>query len=426
VSATAVIGVSLLGLGAAQPAEPLTFAKAMTAATSRSIDAQRAALAEDQAAADLAVLEHENEAKLGVSGIWGARRPKAAAGSAARDQVYELSLSKTLYDFGRHAARIEQSKSARDVKNLAREEVTEALRYRVARAFAEIAAAERQIAVAADEVDISGAKLKQQQTNYRRGLRPESDVVTAEADVGRAQLGLIRAQDAARTARLSLARLMGVESGPVAGALPAKATALQEPSVWRGLVGRWADFAKTAAATRREREVQALSADEELISATKRPVLSGSVNAQHAASWDDGFGKPQYTGQVELSWDVPWSGMSRDELRRVAIERQDLGLQDASETRARSDQDALGRAALDASAAQWDALVKQRQLAERQLKLVQRRYESGNATATEVSTAESQLVDVRSSQAQLAASMVDAVIDVAEARGVKDVGEVFE
>ena len=191
---------------------PLTFEAALTAALSRSLEAQRASLAVEQAAADLAVLSYEERPAPEPFRHLG-RPPAEGRGPDRRRRPQRRHLrrpgQRDALRFGRHAARIEQGAAVRDVKTLAKDEVADALRYKVARTYAGVLATERVVTIADDQVRVSSGKLDQQRANYRKGLRPESDVVSSEVDLGRARLDPRARAGRPRATRLALALLMG-------------------------------------------------------------------------------------------------------------------------------------------------------------------------------------------------------------------------
>jgi hypothetical protein len=219
---------------------------------------------------------------------------------------------------------------------------------------------------------------------------------------------------------------MGVDAAQVLAApLPGGTLSPHDPAAWRSLVASWTAFGKSAADRRRERETTALGEDEDLVHATKRPLLSAGLTAQRAGVWGT---EPAnvYSGQVQLSWDVPWSGMSRDELHRIGLRRQDLELQEQQDMKARRDRDAAAQESFRAGEAQWTALAAQVELAARQHELALRRYETGKASAFEVSTAEADLLASQLDLIKLQNALALSLIDIAQARAVTDFGGVFK
>jgi len=424
----AVVGLSGLP-SVGQAAEELTFTKVLRLGLERSLEAKRAALAVQLAADDRRVLSYENDPRLALSGNWSESRPRSqapAADGAARNQVYVAQLNATLYDFGRHGTRMDRAGYAEQVQRLAETEVAESLRYAIARGYAAVLAAERIAQVATEQLAVDAAQLKEQRLNYQRGLRPESDVVMAEVTLGRADLALVRAQDASRAARIALGFLIGEGQQPLlVGAVPLTSLRLGDTVRWQQLLAAWQEFAKGAAQLRREQETKALSSDEELIAAVQRPLLQGSVAATRSGAWTGGQ-RQLYSGQVGLSWDLPWNGMARDEKRRIATRRQALSVQDEIDHKARSDLDAVAREQFRAAQNQLTALNTQVRLIAREHELVQRRYQAGKASALEVSATDADLLTQRLAVVTTLNALTLSVIDVAQARAVADLEGVFK
>jgi len=420
-------GLSVLP-GTGHAAEALTFTRVLRLGLERSLEAKRAALALQLAADDLRVLSYENDPRLALSGNWSDSRPRnqaLTAEGAARNQVYVAQLNATLYDFGRHDLRMDRAGYAEQVQRLAEAEVAESLRYAIARSYAGVLAAERIAQVATEQLAVDSAGLKEQRLNYQRGLRPESDVVMAEVTLGRSNLALVRAQDASRAARVALSFLIGEEQQPLlAGAVPTTSLRLSDTGHWQQLLATWHEFGKSAAQLRREQEAKALSSDEELIDAVRRPLLQGSVAATRSGAWTGGQ-RQLYSGQVGLSWDLPWNGMARDERRRIVTRRQALGVQDEIDHKARSDLDAMAREQFRAAQNQLIALNAQVRLIAREHDLVQRRYQAGKASALEVSATDADLLTQRLAVVTTLNALTLSVIDVAQARAVAVLEGVF-
>lgn len=450
-----IVSALTLTSGAARAqSPPLTFADALRIAAAQSLDAKRAALAIDLAAVDRALVDYEDDARVNVFGTLSVRYGELSAGAASssagstraaatpdlynqlalaksklsfsKSQAYGTQLSRTLYDFGRHDARVGQADAAQAVKELQANEVTEALRFKVARAYAGVAGLERLAKLAFDQLKVSEDKLSEQRRNYQRGLRPESDVVTAEVEAGRARIARDKALTDVRAARLALAQTLGMALDLDKLTLAPGAYAVRDPRALAQIVQTWQAQQKSAAMARREKERQALDADLSLVDANKRPTVSGALTAQEGAPLaNQPDFKPLVTGSVGISWDVPWNGMSRDEVRRVAIRRQDLDVQEAAELRQRTDKDAAAREALTVGAEQWDALGRQLGLLERQRKMVQSRYELGKASALELGQSEADLVSMRADVTRLGNTLLAATLDVAEAHAVADLDALF-
>lgn len=411
----------------------LTYEAVLQAALTRSRVRERSQVAFDLVSADIDVLKHENDPRLILSGTLSEMRPPTTnllgntiANANRSGSTFALQLTGVLYDFGRHAARLAQSESQRELRSLSLEETSLLIRYRVARGYTMLLGAERALAVALEQVRITQDKLAQQRSNYRKGLRAESEVVASELDLGRARITMARTQAEVRSIRQSIASLMNVPGEAIAQAVvPDHLLELKPPDVWKSLMTTWgARLEKSVAEERRAKEVQALQYDEAMVSLMQRPTLSGSVTAQHLQPWM-GQSRDIYLGQIQLSWDIPWSHIARDEMHRLSLRKRDLTLLGETELEDRRDLEARARMAFDDALDQWQASQEQTELAARQRKLVKSRYDTGKASALELSSAEADLLSQRLDLVKLQNTMALALIDCAEARGVTDVGGIF-
>lgn len=447
---SAVLLAAVLFASSLARAAPVTYEEAFAQAKAQSVDAKRAAITQQLAAIDRDLVAYSDDPRVNVSGAWSARwgvpnssgsSPRTPAKAAeinavkpfetwafTKDQTYAAQVSAMLYDWGRYDAALVRANAAVEAKTLAVDELDEVLRYKVARAYAAVAAADRVITVTAAQVAIAAKKLAAQTSNYQHGLRPESDVVTAEVEVGRARLADERAHLDAEGTRVALAVLMGggVDPNALEIARSGGAGGLDVNGIVT-VADQWAKTARPAAVQRREKERAVLDADSVALDVATKPTLTGAVGIQEAGTLSSKPAwKPALTSQVAIGWDVPWNGMRRDQDRRIAMQRQDLALQDEADARVRSDKEKIAHAVLAAGVRQWGALEKQLVLIEKQKTLVQRRYEQGKASAIELGASEADLASFRLEQVKVVNTQVAAALDVAEARGATDLGSLFQ
>jgi outer membrane protein TolC len=416
-------------------AETLTFEKAVEIALGNAFDVRRADVGLALAEANQAILSHELDPRWVLSGSMSELRPRNTnllmnnVGNAARTgSAVSLQLTGVIYDFGRHAARMAQAERQKEMQALTREDVTLSLRFRVARAYAAWVEAERMLLISEEQIKISESRVSQQEVNYRKGLRPEHEVVAAQLDLGRAKLVRERSLTEVLRARQRLADLINNKNATGSTGslrLPKHLLKPQSPHAWDGLVKiSSGDLGLTPSDNRRAKEVEALSHEEELIRRNRRPTLSGSIQAQHIIPWE-GKGRDLVSGQIQLSWDIPWNGMDRDEIRRVSLRRQDLNLATEEEAQSRRERELQALLTWQMARAQWQGIQRQVELTKKQRDLIQRRYASGKASALELSSAEADDVSQQLELIRLQSTLAMAFIDIAEARGIQDLGGVF-
>ena len=412
--------------------EELSFGALLQFATSHSLETQRASVARELAALDQRVLSHENDPHMVLRGTWSDHLPRnntpplGASSGAFRDQVYEAQLTANLYDFGRHSTHMDQASYAEQVSKLTQAEIIEALRFQIARAFAGVLAAERSLKVTAEQVQLEVAKLSQVRADYERGLRPESDVVSAELTLGRAKLAESLASSNTKNARLKLAVTISDDHQYFSNApISAHLLAIPQSETLEQILSKWREFYPSASEIRSEMQLKALIAEEELISANQRPQLQGGLGVVQSGAWGS-YQQPYYNAFVGLSWDVPWNELARDERLRIGQKRLDLEIQTKEVLKTKSDLDHLAREQFVTAKIQARQLKDQLQRAMRLQDLVYKRYITGKASALEVSAAAGEVLGQKLALLDQLNIMLLSVIDVAEARAERDIARIFE
>lgn len=418
-----LLGFTLGGMAARRaPAQDLSlsYADALARAKAHAIDVRIAKSKSLTAEQARELASYEDDPTIKLSATTGAvyREPpthQANTDDLTREQSYGLSIGVPLFDFGRQAAREETADGAAKVAAIDADGAEADLRFAVGRAYLDLWSAARTMAVAQQQTQVAQRKLATQTRNYKQGLRPESDVVTAEVDLGRAEIARLNSGEALAAAKARLAELTGSQGDVLATAKPASALA--------PIVAAWADGGQTPDERRQAAEAEVLSAELAALRARRRPVLDAVLSAEESGTLSPL--RTTTSGQLRLTWDVPWSGMGRAEEAGLAKRRETLALQVDATQRARRLTAQLGRDALAASIRLAEALDGQQKLAERQLQLVAKRYEAGQASALEVSTAENTLLTLRLDQIRAGDAAVRAALNVAEAQGVSDLEALF-
>jgi outer membrane protein len=126
----------------------------------------------------------------------------------------KLSLDQLLFDFGRTSAAVREANlnviAARERLRLAQGNVV----YQVRVSFYELVKAEALLRAAEEEVKQFGARLEQTRVMHEVGRLTGYEVTKSEVNLGNAQAGLLKAQNALSTARASLNRAMGLAEDP--------------------------------------------------------------------------------------------------------------------------------------------------------------------------------------------------------------------
>ncbi len=408
---------------------PLTLNSAVSQALSQSLEAKRAALKLEQAKINAAVVDASNDPSLGLSGAWGARWQKRTDNSPPsfeeRSTIhsYGLQMRYNLIDFGRQNSKELSASSQLKLQDLAKEEADEKIFWSVVRAYQDISTSERILEITREQKTISENRLSEQNKNYRQGLRPESDVVTAEVDVGKAKIALQNSLNQVFLAKQALAQLINSENPNPSldfSVIKGNVTAVS-PTYWDSLIKEIEQ--KSPPATTSQKIIsasrEALSADEHAIDASTKPVLGTLISAEYSGEGDWSPLRPAASGQLQLTWDIPWNGMSRLSRQSLAINKQDLDLREKSIQQSMRQNEIHARTLFSQTKILHESMQGQAKLVSRQYQLVQNRYQVGQASALDLSAAENALVILKLDQVRLSSNIAGAIIDLAEARGVR-------
>ncbi len=407
----------------------IKLSDAVTQALSNSLDAKRAALKLDQAEINAAVVDASNDPTLGLSGAWGVRWQKRTDNSPARFEEqskihsYGAQLRYNLLDFGRQNAKETSAASQIKLQSLAKEEADEQIFWLVVRAYQEVATNERILEITKEQLSISENRLTEQNKNYRQGLRPESDVVTAEVDVGKAKIALQNAMNNVLLSKQDLAQLMS----------PASSTATLDFSVARGHISAssttsWDELIKEIESRSTEVTIDqkivsanrdALKAEEDAIDSSNKPFFGALISAEYSGEGGWSPMRPAASGQLQLTWDIPWKGMTRLSRQSLAINRKDLEFREKDLQQTLQQSETYARTLITQTKTLHTAMEAQAKLVNKQFQLVQNRYKVGQASALDLSAAENALVNMKLDQIRLSSNVAGAIIALAKARGVR-------
>lgn len=417
-----ILGFLLSIVATANAAELPRFDELLKAAKAQSLEAKRAALQRDQASASEAAVAYDAWPQLGVSAAVGKRRIETDASSSHPDsQTYGAKLSYEIYSFGRTASERDRAAYATKVASLTLEEVHHELAWSVARRYAAAVSSLRLLTIARENLDVSETKLKTTRQDFRRGLRPEIDLVAAEADAGTAKMNFEKMRTDVILAIRELSQLTGETLAPDA-VLSAATPAGKSPDEWEKLLTTWKPR-PSPAEMRRAMERESIEAEASAVTASTLPSLGLALSAQE----ERGEGTPTrtYAGQLELSWNLPWPGQFSAHREQIFKKREFLTTEEAIETRNREHAEALGIDRFEAAKRLWTTVETQLQWKERQHRLTHSRYAAGKATVLELSNSELELGNTRLERARIANSLDTAVLDVAQARSLDDPGALF-
>ncbi|MBI5598453.1 MAG: TolC family protein [Deltaproteobacteria bacterium] len=152
----------------------------------------------------------------------GYTRTSAAGGSSGRfagngafDQyIASAALKQNIYDFGKTSSQVMVQRHNLDASRADLEGVLVQSVFNVKQAYYALLQAKRTRDVATESVRRFEAHLEQARGFYEAGTKPKFDVTKADVDLSNAKVGLIKAENALKIARVNLDNAMGVPGAP--------------------------------------------------------------------------------------------------------------------------------------------------------------------------------------------------------------------
>lgn len=136
------------------------------------------------------------------------------AGGAFNQYSSSLSVSQTIYDFGKTSTQVAIQKLNVDASRADLENVTEQIVFNVKQAYYGVLQTQKNKAVAEEAVKQFRQHLDQAKGFYEVGTKSKFDVTKAEVDLSNAKLNLIRADNALKLAAVNLNNAMGLPGAP--------------------------------------------------------------------------------------------------------------------------------------------------------------------------------------------------------------------
>ena len=141
----------------------------------------------------------------------GNQHSSSFAGSDSRDNyTVGFALSQNIFDFGRSLSNWRMSKEEANAVSFILNTTGQNILFNVEEAYYNHLRALRLRNVNEEAVASAGLHLKQAQGFYEIGIRPKIDVARANVDLSNAKVGLIKAKNAVRLAKVDLDNAMGL------------------------------------------------------------------------------------------------------------------------------------------------------------------------------------------------------------------------
>ena len=124
--------------------------------------------------------------------------------------VPSVSADMLLFDFGKTKASADMAKRTYESKVEDTKENINSIIYKIKNTYYNILFAQAQVHVYEDTVKDYQMQLDQAWGFYRYGTKPKLDVVTAEYNLGKAKLNLVKARNVLEVAQVELSKIMGI------------------------------------------------------------------------------------------------------------------------------------------------------------------------------------------------------------------------
>ena len=312
----------------------------------------------------------------------------------------QVALGYELFDGGRRFAQGRAASAQLRAANAGYREQRFATVLRTTETFYQAVAASELRGTALQRLERARQQLAFAQKRLQVGTATRSDVLRAELEVGNAELAVVDAESAQRTAQLQIGRLIGVEGRvqPAAESLPTRAPELPPVEVLAERAERSSPAAIAAGS-----EVEASRADVRVA----RSLYFPSLRASGGYDWSAiDFPADQRSWNVRLFASFPvLNGLTREanvSRARVAERTAEAQARDAALAARIAAQDAASE--IEASERRLAIADRAVELAREDLRVQEQRYQIGAATildlqTSQVALAEAQEAQVRARQA---------------------------
>jgi outer membrane protein TolC len=382
-----------------------------------------------------AVLEGaaHNSASVGLQSrpnlLWSNSFSFQESQKSAFKQLHSLSLSTTLWDFGRQAAQEMRAQAQLQVAQAQTAEQQEVLKARTARYYVALATAENLHALAQEQMRTAASKLQTVTAGYRRGERPLTDVARLKVELGKAELFVSRASDEFASLAAQLQLLLRPDSG-LSGSAAEELRLRLEPLTernrdqWQSLLKGWQNQnVESAFLEKWMANEKVLRADLENLSAESGPVVAGNVGTQSSGNFLPL--KQDVLAQLTLQVTFPLSSIRSEKRSALLAKLNEVRFSFEEEKKNRLDKLAQNRVRLDGLLRTMDLQKKQIASVLEYQKLVRERYFAGRASLLELTTTEDELLANRVEWARLQSNAYLAAIEAADALGGNEIEKLF-
>lgn len=416
----------------AQPIQTISFADALKRASSISIETNRARQNAKVLESDAEIAELQAKPKIQLTSNIATRltgvAPRTALTTPAPtkigteylvfDHSYGAQISTSLYDFGR----LEATKKKIELQNItAKNQIDETLfglQNKIAKLYFNASISINQLKFFESHFNLMTEKLKNMEKNYANGLRPETELLRVKLDLARSKLALHKAQAEVKLAKEQLKLSIFPPSEKPDSQQPQfeiSAFPQRDINFWKKIIFDAPQFQSTPTETRRRAEQNANLSEIEILRTQKYP----QINAILAHQWTGTmFPMTQQTSaQIQLIWEIPWTGQIEKNQEKILLKSEDFELQNTQDRRAFIEKTALAQLQGQINIEQLAETDQQIQEQARFVSLVSKTYENGRSSILEMSAAESDLIALKIEYGRLQKNLASTALDIIEAKG---------
>jgi|GEM_PF-626537 len=348
--------------------------------------------------------------------------------SLGAKQLHAISLSATLWDFGRQAALDLKAQAQVELARAQWQENDDLLKLRTARYYVGLASAESIFALSLEQLRNAESKLQTVIAAYKRGERPETDVIKLKVELGKAQLFFNKSKEelAALTAQLYLATNSTAQNLPNQLVMRIQPLPERSEQQWATFFERW--FASSidssvSSLARIAANKASLQAELKSLDADNTPLIAAGATLQGVGQLQPV--KPDVLAQLNLQYALPLSATRANKRDALLARLKENELAYDEDMKTRRDKRLQTQVVTDGLLRTIDLQKRQISSLLEYQKMMRNRYFSGRASLLELTSTEDDLLANKLELTRLNASLYSAAIDAAESLGGKNLEALF-
>lgn len=415
----------------AQAETSWTLADAIESAKKNSEAISQAETAESIANVENSIAKTTDDPRIEIVTIARTSQNYRTAAQNSRDQTsrsisYGAQIAYDIYDFGRSKTEKEVAKKKLTASQLKHEEAIDSITWQVARAYIATQNKQAIARLIKNQLQLTIDKFNILKARYQQGLRSKNDLISAELDISKNQLALHQAETELFLAKQNLVYIVtpnnsGNEAFINDLIVPEKVPHRQ-PDIWQSALKYLKNSNETYNEKKLTEEISILEDEKTALKASLSPKITASLGLSYS-NWNNFDVKkiqPGAYGQVSFNWEIPWNGIYRLENESINLKRKILESKLITIKDERKNIEKKTSIIVQQATQQYKLLSNQTTLAKNQQKLIYDAYITGQASALELSAAESTLINSTIDLIKLDNTVMEAILSLAEFLNIRD------